>query len=316
MSDWSNIQGAINMARPSVGGSGEVVLTATTYHLDHPLTIPDSVTLRGKVRGPVEPHIPGAIVRGTTFCIEHTEGPAIIMSGVSSRLSDVMLYYSGQAAVSDSVPVVYPYVIETTAPCSIERVSIVNAYDGIKVSVGRTLVRDCLIGAMHNGIVVDGPQDWVLLDNITQSIFWDIASGYSTAQPIDNWVMANSNGLVVGKVDSLHVKGMLVFKRRVGISLGMLTPESFGYGSMSDIDLDNVVIGIVAYSANSPGFHFSNLNIGAVPGLGSTALFYMPGSESQPTISIANGVARGIWAGGAISGWPAGRLLLANWTQV
>lgn len=319
------IQLALNAAVPRIGGNGNVSLLPGFYRLEMGLVIPESVTLCGTVGGPLEPLTPYMPIppkaldeplpriRGAMLLIAQNQAPGVNMLGLSSALRDLQFFYPDQVRVSASIPLPYPPAVAMNRVSTISGITIINAYDGVFIAQGRTTLRDSYIGAFRNGITIDGPPDMVIIDNINQSIWWDIAEGFNTPQPIDTWVMNNSNGLVVGRVDSLHVSKMLIFCRRVGISLGMVASNG-GYGSFSDIDLDSVKIGIVVFSSNKPGFMFSNLLIGGGGG-NYSALYFMPGADVNwaPLVLISNGIARGAFSLGAIYNPPAGRLLLSNW---
>jgi len=317
------IQLALNAALPKIGGSGSVSLAPGFYRLESGLVIPESVTLCGTVEGPLEPLTPYLPtppklndeplprIRGAMLLIAQNETPGVSLIGKSAGLRDLEFFYPGQVSVSASTPLPYPPTIQINKPSTVSGITLVNAYDGVFITQGRVTLKDSYIGALRNGITIDGPPDMVSIDNINQSIWWDIAEGFNTPQAIDAWVMNNSNGMVVGRADSLHVSKMLVFSRRVGISFGVGATGA-GYGTFTDIDLDTIKIGIVAYSTNKPGFMFSNLNVGG-GGVGYSALYFMTGAALQPRVFISNGIARGPWSNGAIYAAPAGRLLLSNW---
>jgi hypothetical protein len=64
----------------------------------------------------------------------------------------------------------------------------------------------------------------------------------------------------------------------------------------SDIDLDTVQYGIIVSQAcSTPGSLFTNVDIGAAPGLGQAAVKLASGGK----IEINGGSQRGVWAQGA-----------------
>jgi hypothetical protein len=72
-----------------------------------------------------------------------------------------------------------------------------------------------------------------------------------------------------------------------------------GYGAGSDIDLDTVQYGIVITASNTPGYKFTNVDIGAAPGIGKAAVQVRGGGSMPPKIAINGGSQRGTWANGA-----------------
>jgi hypothetical protein len=303
------IQAALDTAALT---TGVVRLLPGLYPVAGALSIPAGAALQGTSQGPFEPlHVMTATPKAATLLLTGV-GSGIALMGYGSSLSDVLIHYPNQVAPTALAPITtYPPAIVMSAPSSVRRITITNALDGMRVHCGRCSIHDSNIGAMRYGITVDGPQDWVDIANIVQSVWWDIEAGLPHPQPIDAWVMGNSIGLNTGRADSLHVRGMLVFRRRGGISFGV-GPTGSGYGSFSDIDLDGVQYGVVAHSLAPPGAMFSNLNVAAAAGMGQTAFFYMAGGPAQPRLFLSNVITRGTWAYGWNAGWPAGRLHLAN----
>jgi hypothetical protein len=103
-------------------------------------------------------------------------------------------------------------------------------------------------------------------------------------------------------VDSLEVSDVIVFTRFTGILLTDSPDTSqnprCGYGTGSDIDLDTVNYGIVVTASNSPGYKFTNVDIGSGNG-GQAAVQLGTGGSMLPKIEINGGSQRGLWALGA-----------------
>jgi hypothetical protein len=122
-------------------------------------------------------------------------------------------------------------------------------------------------------------------------------------RPIDTWVLNHGIALQVNRMDSLEIQNFFVFSRFTGILLTDSTDTSqfptCGYGTGSDIDLDTVQYGIVISASNSPGYKFTNVDIGAAPGLGQAAVQVKSGGSMLPKIQINGGSHRGTWASGA-----------------
>jgi hypothetical protein len=114
--------------------------------------------------------------------------------------------------------------------------------------------------------------------------------------------MANGIALEVGRADSLEVNDFFVFMRYTGILLTDSPDKSqnptCGYGTGSDFDLDTVQYGIVVNASQSPGYKFTNTNIGSGNG-GPQAAVQVGTGSLPPKILINGGEQRGFSANGA-----------------
>ena len=141
------------------------------------------------------------------------------------------------------------------------------------------------------------------LRNILNQVFWDVLENGQYPRPIDTWVLNNGTALVVDRSDSIEIHDFFVFSRFTGILLTDSTDTSegttCGYGIGSDIDLDTVQYGIVITASNTPGYKFTNVDIGAAPGLGQAAVQVRTGGPMLSKIEINGGSQRGTWALGA-----------------
>jgi hypothetical protein len=206
-------------------------------------------------------------------------------------------------ASSASTPNVYPYTITMVAPgTKVVRSTVTNAYNFLDIEVGRTMAQDLFIGAFNTGVNIDHSEDRVTLRNLFNQVFWDVLEGAQYPRPIDTWVLSHGTGLVVGRIDSLELHDFFVFSRFTGMLLTDSPDKTqnppCGYGAGSDIDLDTVQFGIVVTATNSPGFKFTNVDVGAAPGLGQAAVQVKTGGSLPPKIEINGGSQRGTWASG------------------
>ena len=305
--DTAAIQSAINAAGSAGGGS--VVLGVARYFTKGTLFLPAGVVLCGAVEGPfnLPGANPGVTTLAPTILITNTGGPFLTLQGIGAGVTDLLFHYPKQAPSTAAAPNVYPYTILVTAPgTKVARTTVTNAYDFLDIEVGRVIVQDLVIGAFHTGINIDHAQDHVTLDNIVNHVVWDALTDAPYPAPIDNWVVANGIALVVGRVDSLEVNGFFVFVRFTGILLTDSPDKSqnptCGYGTGKGIDLDTVQYGIVVNASQSPGYKFTNTNIGAY--LDGQAAVLLGTGSLTPRIEIIGGENRGNWAKGAYP--PAG----------
>jgi len=122
--------------------------------------------------------------------------------------------------------------------------------------------------------------------------------------------------LVVGRMDSLEINDFFVFSRYAGMLLQDSSDKSqnptCGYGAASDIDLDTVQYGIIVSAANSPGYKFTNADLGPAPGLGQAAVSLPGGGSLPPSVVINAGSTRGVWAQGPFPVPKAGTLTVVN----
>jgi hypothetical protein len=301
--DTPAIQNAINAA--SAAGGGSVVLNVARYFTAGTLVVPAGVVLCGPVEGPFDvPGINPAITAvAPTLLITNNSGPFLTLQGIGAGVTDLVFHYPNQVATSAAAPTVYPYTILVTAPgTKVARSTVTNAYNFLDIEAGRVMAQDLFIGAYHIYINIDHTFDHVTLRNLIFSVNWDIVENVPVPSPIDNWVMSHGTALVVNHADSLEVSDVLVFMRFTGMLLTDSPDASqgtlCGYGTGSDIDLDTVQYGIVVTASNSPGYKFTNVDIGSGFG-GQTAVQVRAGGSMPPKIEINGGSNRGFWAGGA-----------------
>jgi hypothetical protein len=263
------------------------------------------VVLCGPTEGPLDPFgiDPTTTATAATLLVTSTSGPFLTLQGIGSGVTDVVFHYPNQVAPTASAPNVYPYTILVAAPgTKVVRSMVTNAYDFLDIESGRVLVQDMSIAAFHNDIKVDHAYDHVTLRNLAISVSWDTVGNYPYPQPIDNWVMSNGTAFVVGRADSLEVSSVIVFVRFTGMLLTDSTDTSqsvrCGYGTGNDIDLDTVQYGVVVNASNTPGYKFTNVDIGSGYG-GQAAVQVGTGGSMPPKIEINGGSQRGYWALGA-----------------
>jgi pectate lyase-like protein len=301
--DTAAIQNAINAA--GAAGGGSVVLSGAHYFTSGTLVVPAGVVLCGTTEGPfdVTGIDPAVNTLAPTILITNTASPFLTLQGVGAGVTDLLFHYPNQVATTAAAPKVYPYTILVTAPgTKVVRSTVTNAYNFLNIESGRVLASELLIGAFHIGINVDHALDHVTLRHLIHTVVWDIAEGVPVPSPIDSWVLANGTAFVVGHADSLEVSDVLVFIRFTGMLLTDSPDTSqnppCGYGRGSNIDLDTVQFGIVVTASNSPGYKFTNVDIGSGNG-GQSAVKVGTGGSMPPKIEINGGSQRGAWASGA-----------------
>jgi pectate lyase-like protein len=301
--DTAAIRSAINAAGSAGGGS--VVFNAARYYTTGTFVVPQGVVLCGAVEGPfdVVGVNPATTTVAPTLLITNTGGPFLTLQG-GSGVTDLLFHYPNQVPTSASAPTVYPYTILMNGPgTQVARSTVTNAYNFLDIAVGVSIVQDLFIGAFNIGVNIDHAPNHLNLRNLHNSVFWDVLENMPYPRPIDTWVLNHGIALVVNRMDSLEMHDFFVFSRFTGILLTDSTDTSqyplCGYGTGSDIDLDTVQYGIVISASNIPGYKFTNVDIGAAPGLGQSAVQVKSGGSMLPKIQINGGSQRGAWASGA-----------------
>jgi Pectate lyase superfamily protein len=303
--DTVAIQSAINAA--SSAGGGSVVFGVGRYFTTGTFLVPQGIVLCGSVEGPfdVAGVNPGTTTIAPTLLITNTTSPFLTLGGIGAGVTDLLFHYPNQVPSGTSAPNVYPYTILVTSPgTKVERDTVTNAYNFLDIEVGRTMAQDLFIGAFNTGVKLDHVYAPVTLRNLLNQVFWDVLEGASYPRPIDAWVLNHGTALEVDRMDDLEVHDFFVFSRFIGILLtdSPDTSQTYtlcGYGSGSDIDLDTVQYGIVAIATNTPGFKFTNVDVGAAPGIGQAAVQTRTGGSQTPLILVNGGSQRGTWASGA-----------------
>ena len=284
-----------------------MVFGVARYFATRTFIVPQGVVLCGATEGPFDvPGVnPASAAIAPTLLITNTSNPFLTLQGPGAGVTDLLFHYPNQVASGAAAPTVYPYtIVMTHAGTKVARSTVTNAYNFLDIECGRTLVRDLYIGAFNRGVNIDHTLDHVTLRHLVSSVFWDVLEGAAYPRPIDTWVLNNGVALVVGRMDSLEIHDFFVFSRFMGMLLTDSPDTSqpdfiSGTGQGSDIDLDTVQYGIVVTASQLLGYKFTNVTIGAAPGLGKAAVQLRTGGSTAPKIAIVGGSQRGTWASGA-----------------
>jgi hypothetical protein len=316
--DTTAIQSAIDAAVAAGGGS--VVFKVARYFTTGTFLVPTGVVLTGTAEGPFDVRgvDPAATAIAPTLLVTNTSGPFLTLVGNgSSGVTDLLFHYPNQVKTSASAPKVYPYTILLQSG-NVARSTVTNAYNFLDVNNGRDMVQDLYIGAFNIGVHIDHTFNGLTLHNVHNGVFWDDLEGASYPTAIDNWVLSNGTALVVERIDGLLLHNFSVFSRFTGILLTDSPDTSLdtrsGGGVASNIDLEKVQYGIIASASTvyRYGYEFTNLQVGAAPGLGQAAVQLRAGGSDPPDVLINGGSVRGSWALGAFPTPQAGNLTHVN----
>ena len=320
--DTVAIQNAINAA--AAAGGGSVVFKVARYFTTGTFFVPRDVVLCGTVEGPfdVKGVDPAATAIAPTLLVTNTSAPFVTLNGWGSGVTDLLFHYPNQVKSNASTPIVYPYTIDVIVSTpgqpaggssNVVRSTVTNAYNFLDICCGRVMAQDLYIGAFNIGVNIDYTADFTTLHNLHNGVFWDEVGNASYPTTIDNWVLNNGTALVVNQMDALEVHDFYAFSRFTGILLTFspdTTEPGFRtvWGTGSNIDLETVQYGIIATATAGPGYEFSNVVVGAAPGLGQAAVQLRAGGTNPPDVLINGGSVRGTWALGAFPTPAAGNL--------
>ena len=317
----SAIESAFDIA--FMAGGGKVVLPVGRTRLD-PFTIPANVWLCGATQGPWTAggypmdngYAPILLVNSiaTDFI---TLGPAGA-GQVAGQVSDIFFWYPDSGANPVQNPPTSATPIDTKYCVSgansgwggyrVNRCTFGNAYDGVKILAGRSIISNNAFGCFRTAIYLDYCRDWIVINDNMNQVFWDTFNGLSFPQTIDTWVMNNSVCLEVFSVDSLEVNGWKLFARYMGMRF-QDSPDTGqairnAYGRFVNIDLDYVAYGMQIVSANNTGggHKFTNMDIAAnasgVGSAGAASIITSVGGIGAPLVQWLGGSVRGSWTAG------------------
>lgn len=322
----------------ALAGGGKVVLPVGRTRLD-PFTIPANVWTGGSIQGPWtaggDPmdydYAPILLVNSiaTGFV---TLGPAST-GQVSGQISDVFIWYPDSGASPVQNPPTSATPIDTGwcitgantgwGGYRVNRCTLGNAYDGVKILAGRSIINNNAFGCFHTAIYLDYCRDWVVINDNMNQVFWNAFNGLSFPQTIDTWVMSNAVCMDVLSVDSLEVNGWKLFARYMGMRF-QDSPDAGqairnAYGRFVNIDMDYVAYGMQIVSANNTGggHKFTNMDIAAnasgVGTAGAASIITSVGGIGAPLVQWLGGSVRGTWAaGGTTVSTAAGVVLIKD----
>jgi len=316
--DTAAIQSAISAA--AAAGGGSVVFSVAGYFTTGTFVVPTGVVLCGAIEGPfqISGADPATTVVAPTLLVTNTSAPFITLQGLGAGVTDLLFHYPNQVSPSASAPNVYPYTVVAASPgTKVVRCLVTNAYNFLDIESGRVIAQDLLIGAFNIGINVDHAHDHVTVRNVEYYPFWNFAGSLTPfPHPIDYWVLSHGIALVVNRADGFEVHDLNVFWRFAGMLLTD-SPDSTqnprcGFGTGSDLDLDNMVYGIIVTASNATGYEFNNLSFYPAPNNAQATVQLKAGGSIPPNVLINGVKASGAWALGPFPTPAAGNLTVAN----
>jgi len=253
---------AFQKALDDVGaaGGGIVFVPTGIYLIATHLTVPGGTALVGVGRAPetYSPKAPGSTLLALEGAGSREGTPFITLLGPDSTLEGITVFYPNQIVSEKPVP--YPWTVRGGGGgenVSIINVLLANPYQGVDFatnSTARHFVRGLYGQPLFKGIWVDQCYD---IGRIQDVHFWPF---WSQDKRIVDFTTTNGTAYIFQRTDWEVVEDIFCWGYHVGIEFSASTKGGMN-GQMTDIDLDNVDIGLDVNATQPYAVHISNLNI-------------------------------------------------------
>ncbi|KAH3763196.1 Pectate lyase superfamily protein [Pelomyxa schiedti] len=246
--DTAAIQSALNSVGAS--GGGIVFLPAGNYAIYSHLTIPPDTTLKGVASAPSRSCGTLTEVHGTTLFAYEGKGsdagtPFIFLQGSNSGVEGFSIFYPEQ--IEANPPYSYPWTIGGSGDdLSVQNMLLLNSYQGIDFATnpcGRHWIRAVYGQPLKTGIVVDQCYD---IGRIMDIHFWPF------------WSM--SDAIFKYQHDNAVVEDVFSWGYNIGMQFAQSANGACN-GQFTDINFDDVDIGLDIQTTQEPGIIFDNLNL-------------------------------------------------------
>ncbi|MGO8930324.1 MAG: glycosyl hydrolase family 28-related protein [Limisphaerales bacterium] len=254
--DTTAIQSALNNV--ATNGGGIVFLPQGNYLINSSLVVPAQTSLVGVWRAPTA----YSQYLGTTLLAVAGAGatngnPFITLQGNNSTLEGVTIYYPNQ--VANNPPTPYPWAVSGGGGdnVTIQNVSLVNPYLGIDLAThtsARHLVRGVYGQPLLVGIAVDQCYD---IGRIMETHFWPF---WTQNTNVEAFQSANAVTFDFMRTDWEVVQDVFSWGYSIGARFRASTNGSMN-GQMSNVNFDNVDVGLQLSATQPYAIHISNLNV-------------------------------------------------------
>jgi hypothetical protein len=254
--DTAAIQAALNAV--AANGGGVVVLPRGNYLIRSHLLVPAQTSLVGIWRA-VTAYSQNL---GTTLLAVEGAGtnagvPFLTLQGDNSTLEGVTIFYPNQ--VANNPPTPYPFAIGGGGGnnITIQNVLLVNPYQGIDLATygcPRHLVRSVYGQPLLMGIAVDQCYD---IGRIMDIHFWPFWTQDTNIQAFQS---AHAVTFDFMRTDWEVVQDVFSWGYSIGARFRASASGSMN-GQMSNVNFDNVDVGLQLSDTQLPAVHISNLNI-------------------------------------------------------
>jgi hypothetical protein len=292
---------AIQQALNDIGalGGGVVFVPEGNYLIATQLTLPASTVLKGLAShvqrnwgDPSQKHVSGTTLLAIADAGNETGTPFITLAGHNSGIEGLQIFYPNQ--VPRSPPIPYPWTIRCGQQNKriennfVKDVMLVNPWKGIDAATNqspRHWFENVYGQPLSVGIAVDQCYD---IGRIMHVHFWPF---WSIEPELWNWVNNNGITFIIERTDWEVVEDVFSW----GYQTGMAFRKSiYGAcnGQFTDINFDQVDIGIEVSYTQLYGIFFSNLNL-ANAGGGSNRIAILGRHGNRTNITDASVVIRG-----------------------
>ena len=240
-------------------GGGIVYVPAGTYLIAKHLIIPAGTALMGVARAPqaYDRKEPGSLLLAVEGA-GHPDGPPFItLEGPNSTIEGISILYPHQQVSLNPIP--YPWTVrgEGGVNVSIVNVLLVNPYQAVDFGThpsARHFIDGLYGQPLYRGIWVDQCYDIGRIKNVHFWPFW------SLDKKVVSFTTGHAVAFIFDRTDWEVVENIFSWGYHVGIRFGQLEHGGMN-GQMSDVNLDNVDIGLDVQNTQPYGIHISNLNI-------------------------------------------------------
>jgi len=256
--DTRAIQAALNDV--GTAGGGIVFVPTGTYLIATHLIVPSGTALVGVGRAPLhyDPRHPGSTLLAVEGAGNPDGVPFITLLGPNSTLEGLTVFYPKQVIAEAPVP--YPWTVQSGGSgenVSIVNVLLVNPYQAVDFGTHespRHFVRGLYGQPLFKGIWVDQCYD---IGRIHDVHFWPF---WTQDKRIVNFTTTKATTFIFQRTDWEVVENIFCWGYKVGIEF---SASKFGAmnGQMTDIDLDNVDVGLDVSATQPYAVHVSNLNV-------------------------------------------------------
>jgi hypothetical protein len=281
--DTAAIQAALNDV--GAAGGGVVFLPTGNYMIASHLTVPAHTSLTGVFRAPTA----YSQNNGTTLLAVESPGvdtatAFITLTGPNSVLDGVAIFYPNQVLANPPTP--YPWTIRAGGGDNVTVLNtlLVNSWKGIDLftnTSGRHFIRGVYGQPLNVGIQVDQCYD---IGRIQDIHFWPF---WTQNANIDAYQATNAFSFVFYRTDWEVVQDIFSWGYHVGALFGNSASGAMN-GQMTNINFDNVDVGLDIFSTQQYAIHISNLNI-ANAGGGSSRIGILGNSSSpEAFVNVTN----------------------------
>ena len=254
--DTAAIQSALNNA--ATNGGGIVFLPQGNYLINSSLVVPAQTSLVGVWRAPTTySQNLGTTLLAVAGASATNGSPFITLQGNNSTLEGVTIYYPNQ--VANNPPTPYPWAVSGGGGenVTIQNVLLVNPYLGIDLAThtsARHLVRGVYGQPLLVGIAVDQCYD---IGRIMEIHFWPFWTQNTNVQAFQS---ANAVTFDFMRTDWEVVQDVFSWGYCIGARFRASANGAMN-GQMSNVNFDNVDVGLQLSDTQPYAIHISNLNI-------------------------------------------------------